>query len=132
MGKPIFASMKACPCVEVSHAIARCSYATHQFQPLGGFDNLNLGIWLFVSPWALNFATVGTAAWNAWIFGVALAAVAEVGGMAQSRDGCLACCRTPWVLGFSGVASAKWNAGLLSGNELFRGAGFSLPSYTQR
>jgi hypothetical protein len=38
----------------------------------------------------------------------------------------------PWVLGFSGVASAKWNAAHLSGNELFRGAGFSLPSYTQR
>ena len=29
--------------------------------------NLVLGLWLFGSPWALSYATLGSAAWNAWI-----------------------------------------------------------------
>src|ERR671915_414752 len=34
IGKPIFTSMKACPCVEV-----RCSYATHQFEARRGLGS---------------------------------------------------------------------------------------------
>jgi len=34
--------------------------------------NLLIGVWLFISPWAIGFAgTDMTAAWNAWTFGVA-------------------------------------------------------------
>lgn len=34
--------------------------------------NLLLGLWLFVSPWALGFTDQSTAAWNAYIFGIAI------------------------------------------------------------
>ncbi|GMQ86024.1 MAG: SPW repeat protein [Acidimicrobiia bacterium] len=34
------------------------------------------GIWLFVSPWVLGFSGVSEAAWNAWILGGAIVAVA--------------------------------------------------------
>lgn len=35
--------------------------------------NLLIGIWLFISPWVLGFAgTAMSAAWNAWILGVAI------------------------------------------------------------
>ncbi len=30
------------------------------------------GIWLFVAPWVLGFATLAAAAWNAWIVGIGL------------------------------------------------------------
>ena len=34
---------------------------------------LVLGIWLFISPWVMGFASSGTGAdWNAWILGVAI------------------------------------------------------------
>ena len=35
--------------------------------------NLLLGIWLFISPWAVGFeGTQRAASWNAWILGVAV------------------------------------------------------------
>jgi membrane-bound ClpP family serine protease len=37
-----------------------------------------LGIWLFLSPWILSFATVSAAAWAAWIIGVLLVAMAAL------------------------------------------------------
>jgi hypothetical protein len=34
--------------------------------------NLLIGVWLFISPWAIGFAGSDmTASWNAWILGVA-------------------------------------------------------------
>ncbi len=30
------------------------------------------GIWLFISPWVLGFATLASAAWVAWIIGILL------------------------------------------------------------
>ena len=35
--------------------------------------NLLIGIWLFISPWVIGFATTDYhASWNAWILGVAI------------------------------------------------------------
>ncbi|QBD77427.1 hypothetical protein EPA93_16080 [Ktedonosporobacter rubrisoli] len=32
--------------------------------------SLILGVWLFISPWVLGFATLSAAAWTAWIIGI--------------------------------------------------------------
>jgi SPW repeat len=32
--------------------------------------SLILGVWLFISPWILGFATLTVAAWTAWILGI--------------------------------------------------------------
>jgi membrane protease YdiL (CAAX protease family) len=32
--------------------------------------SLILGVWLFISPWILGFAVLGSAAWVAWIIGI--------------------------------------------------------------
>lgn len=46
-------------------ALASLSTAT-----IAQWISLILGIWLFLSPWILGFATVSVAAWVAWIIGV--------------------------------------------------------------
>jgi hypothetical protein len=38
--------------------------------------NVVLGVCLALAPWALNFTTDATAAWNAWIIGAAITLVA--------------------------------------------------------
>ena len=38
--------------------------------------NLVLAVCLLVSPWAIGFATETTPAWNAWIVGIVLGALA--------------------------------------------------------
>ncbi len=38
--------------------------------------NLVLAICLFISPWVIGFATMAVPAWNAWIVGVVLGALA--------------------------------------------------------
>ena len=53
--------------------------------------NLVLAICLFISPWAIGFVTETTPAWNAWIVGIVLGALAiatllgvrRVGGMGE-------------------------------------------------
>jgi hypothetical protein len=40
------------------------------------WSNIALGVWLFVSPWALGFAGLQDASWNAWIVGVLAVIVA--------------------------------------------------------
>ncbi len=35
-----------------------------------------LGLWSFLAPWILGFAAAGTTAWNAWVVGVLVLAVA--------------------------------------------------------
>jgi len=47
--------------------------------------NLVLGIWIFIAPWVLGFAALGSAAWDHWIVGaliflVSLSAVLVSGG----------------------------------------------------
>lgn len=79
--------------------------------------NLVLGVWLFISPWALGF-TSPAAAWDAWVFGVIVAAI-SIGAMTQfalwqewvNVVVGIWLLISPWVLGFAGVdtAAEMWN-----------------------
>lgn len=89
---------------------------------------LALGAWLFLSPWILGF-TVGvpvegveaaagftTAAWNAWIVGVLIVALALWAALrfAEWHDwatGVLGVwlVASPWILGFAALTAALWN-----------------------
>ena len=90
---------------------------------------LALGAWLFLSPWILGF-TVGVpvegaeaaaagftaAAWNAWILGVVIAALALWAALkfAEWHDwanGVLGVWLvvSPWILGFAALTTAVWN-----------------------
>lgn len=40
--------------------------------------NLILGLWLFVSPWALDYAVEQNAAWNAYIMGAGIVIFAAI------------------------------------------------------
>jgi hypothetical protein len=40
--------------------------------------NLVLGLWLFVSPWALGYAALQSAAWNAYVLGAAIVVFAAI------------------------------------------------------
>ena len=88
---------------------------------------LVLAVWLFLSPWILGFAAAlpaaagealsgSPAAWNAWIVGIAIAAVAiwAIVMFAPWQDwvnGVLGAWLViaPWVLGFGSLATAAWN-----------------------
>ena len=89
---------------------------------------LALGAWLFLSPWILGFTvaapvegadvTTGftAAAWNAWILGVVIAAIALWAALqfAEWHDwanGVLGVWLvvSPWILGFSALTAALWN-----------------------
>ncbi len=87
--------------------------------------NLLLGIWLFISPWVLQFAAAsGTgsqfdnAAWNAWVLGVIVFIVAAVALSAYARAPewlnlllGIWIFIAPWVLGFAlvGSSAAAWD-----------------------
>jgi hypothetical protein len=98
--------------------------------------NLVLAIWLFISPWVLQFALGGqaaapgapgggaapaavgggTAAWNAWVLGVIifLVAVSALGRMAASQEWInlvlgIWVFIAPWVLGFVPLQNASWD-----------------------
>jgi hypothetical protein len=91
--------------------------------------NIVLAVWLFISPWVINFAggpagaapvaatgVAATASWNAWIIGViiflvAIAAVARLQVWQEWVNLVLGIWLfiSPWVLGFSGLAGAAWN-----------------------
>lgn len=88
------------------------------------WGNLLLGAWLFISPWALQFAAgtgtdaaITTAAWNAWISGAVIAAIA-VAALFQLQQWeewtnvvvGLWVAVSPWVLGFTGLTAATSNA----------------------
>lgn len=77
--------------------------------------NLALGIWLFLSPW-LGLAETQSAAWNAWIFGVVVAALAIAAlSIPQKWEEWtnavvgLWLIIAPFALGFSAEAAAVWN-----------------------
>lgn len=87
---------------------------------------LVLGAWLFLTPWIFGFtvgapvegATTGfsTAAWNAWIVGVVIAALALWAALrfAEWHDwvnGVLGVWLvvSPWILGFAALTAAVWN-----------------------
>lgn len=87
--------------------------------------NLALAIWLFISPWVLQFGhglqapsngAVATAAWNAWILGVLvfIAAVSGIGSIALWQEWWVLIFGAwifiaPWVLGFTQLATASWD-----------------------
>ena len=89
---------------------------------------LVLAVWLFLSPWILGFAAatpaageaVGagftTAAWNAWILGVVIAALAlwaafQFAEWHDWANGVLGVwlVASPWILGFAALTTAVWN-----------------------
>lgn len=79
--------------------------------------NLALGVWLFISPWILDFSGAAAAAWNAYIVGAGFAIFALIALGKPDRweewvnvvIGAWAVI-SPWVLGYSSVTVATWNA----------------------
>jgi hypothetical protein len=70
--------------------------------------NFLLGVGLFISPWALGFASEQTAAWNAHVFGAVIAVIALAAMFAfhdweEWISAALGAwvIAAPWVLGFS-------------------------------
>ena len=96
-------------------------------------SNLVLAVWLFISPWVLQFgaaeppapgapgsaeasAAAANATWNAWILGILvfLAAVSAIGWMEfwQERINLILglwIFIAPWVLGFVPLGAASWD-----------------------
>jgi len=93
--------------------------------------NLVLGVWVVISPWALQFATTGHA-WNAYVVGAGIAILAAAALIAFQPweewvnlalgAGLLA---SPWLLGFSTAIIAMWNA-VIIGALVVGFAGWSL------
>lgn len=88
-------------------------------------DSLNVvfGLWLILSPWALQYATIEGAFWNAIIVGMIVAAAAlaalvdfheweEWAGMAFG----LWLVASPWVLGFAGAEAVAVGSGVATWN----------------
>ena len=78
--------------------------------------NLVFGVWLFFSPWLLKYATVGTASWDAYILGVAIAffaiwALFVPRNWEELTNFLLGAWLiiSPWVLGFYTDKLATWN-----------------------
>lgn len=78
--------------------------------------NLVLGVWLFLSPWILQYAGMQMAAWNAWIMGVVvvLAAVAAILFFQEWEEYLAVLVAawlviSPWVLGFADMMTAVYN-----------------------
>jgi SPW repeat-containing protein len=94
--------------------------------------NLVLAVWLFISPWVINFggnpaagagATPGpvndvasNASWNAWILGiivflVAVSAISRLQAWQEWINLLLGIWVfiAPWALGFTGLAGAAWD-----------------------
>jgi len=89
---------------------------------------LALAAWLFLSPWILGF-TVGVAnqgeavaagfsaaAWNAWVLGIVIAALAlwaafQFAEWHDWANGILGVWLivSPWILGFAAMTAAVWN-----------------------
>ena len=115
--------------------------ATGPYTPAGGaprsnrwqdWCNLILAIWLFISPWVLQFgsgaqpaaqgtgggaiAATSNAAWNAWVLGVIvfLVALSAIGRMEFWQEWInlllgIWIFIAPWVLGFVNLANASWD-----------------------
>jgi SPW repeat len=90
--------------------------------------NLILAIWLFISPWVLQFGgavqsaaneptvAVSHAAWNAWVLGVIvfLVALSAIGNMEVWQEWWNIVLGAwifvaPWALGFVGIPRAGWD-----------------------
>jgi hypothetical protein len=87
--------------------------------------NLVLGMWLFISPWALQFGHglqapsnggVAAAAWNAWIMGalIFIAAATALGSVALWQEWLALIFGAwvfiaPWALGFTSMSMTSWD-----------------------
>ncbi|GAB4234833.1 MAG: SPW repeat protein [Methyloligellaceae bacterium] len=76
-----------------------------------------IGAWLFFSPWILGFSGEQAIAWNAWITGLVIAAIAAGAFYAYQQweewlNAALGAWLivSPWVLGFSATTTALYNA----------------------
>lgn len=82
--------------------------------------NVVAGMWLFVSPWALASGMGNAAAWNAWILGILVAAVALVAFSDERTEWAnvvVAICLfiSPWFLRFSDTAQGMaWNCWIVA------------------
>ncbi len=82
------------------------------------WGNLVLGLWIFASPWILQFTTANsTVTWNLYIVGIAVAAVAATALLAfqaweEWTNLALGAWlfASPWILGFSTSTLLMWNA----------------------
>lgn len=104
------------------------------------WSNWLLALWLFVSPWALQFApgaasdtATNMAAWTAWISAVAVAimAIAALYKVRQWEEWVNAVVgvwilASPWIMQYSNLKAATWNAvvvgvliGCLAGLDLY-------------
>ena len=88
--------------------------------------NLVLAVWLFVSPWVLQFgagsngiggSAVHAAAWNDWVLGVLvfLSALSAIGRMEFWQEWLnmifgIWLFVAPWALGFTGLRAAAWDS----------------------
>ena len=85
--------------------------------------NLILAVWLFISPWVLNFAGQQRPSWDAWIVGI-IVGVLSIAALTQVQDweewinlllGAWLFI-SPWVLGFRDnhmISSNAWIVGVL-------------------
>lgn len=78
--------------------------------------NLVLGLWLVVSPWALNFRLIEPPTWNAWTVGMVIAVAAAAALIAFNKweewvEAALGAWLivSPFLLGFSMERNATWN-----------------------
>jgi hypothetical protein len=106
--------------------------AWHRSNRAQDWANLILAIWLFISPWVLQFgagpasasagaaaaplAEVSRAAWNAWVLGVIvfLVALSALGRMEAWQEYINMVLGAwifiaPWVLGFTPLGRASWD-----------------------
>jgi len=80
--------------------------------------NLLLGVWLFISPWAIGYLSSSSAAvWNAWVVGAAIVVFAAIAvSMPQLWEEIINIVLgmwmvvSAWVIGFGSVRSAETNA----------------------
>ena len=79
--------------------------------------NIVLGVWLFISPWVLDFVSAGDASRNAWIVGAAIAVIAVI--VAAMGVPYVAWANvvlgawlfiSPWALTYTNLDGASWNA----------------------
>jgi hypothetical protein len=80
--------------------------------------NILAGLWLVLSPWALNYSIVEAAMWNSVIIGLAVAIMAMVRVGAPLRYEGLSWLNfvlgiwlilAPFMLGFAAIGAAMWN-----------------------
>ena len=80
--------------------------------------NLVLAVWLFLSPWLMGYAHMeATAAWNAWVLGVAIVVFAAIAVSMPKpwEEGVnillgIWMVISPWVLRFAGTRGPEANA----------------------